>query len=144
MVTKLFRLIFLMVLALCDDGVVKSNDFCHKNLSPQMTYNWKKCRGSFTISHLNKLKENVKPPSKIYENPLEHSNPYVNNTDWCLGPYLQFLDPPGPLTGLWSIPGSGNYWMRHLIQRASGYMTGNKSLFKSYTFIPDILFNFRI
>ena len=91
MVTKFFRLIFLMVLALCDDGVVKSNDFCHKNLSPQMTYNWKKCRGSFTISHLNKLKENVKPPSKIYENPLEHSNPYLNNTDWCLGPYLQFL-----------------------------------------------------
>ena len=67
---------------------------------------------------------NIKLPSKISENPLEHSNPYLNITDWCLGPYLQFLDPPGPMTGLWSIPGSGNYWTRYLIQRASGYMTG--------------------
>ena len=45
---------------------------------------------------------------------MEHGNPYLNNTDWCLGPYLQFLYPPGPLTGLWSVPKSGNYWMRHL------------------------------
>ena len=53
-------------------------------------------------------------PSKISENPLEHGNPYLNNTDWCLGPCFQILDPPGPLTGLWSVPRSGNYWMRHL------------------------------
>ena len=45
---------------------------------------------------------------------MEHINQYLNNTDWCLGPCLQILDPPGPLTGLWSVPRSGNYWMRHL------------------------------
>ena len=45
---------------------------------------------------------------------MEHSNQYLNNTDWCLDPYLQILDPPGPLTGLWSVPRSGNHWMRHL------------------------------
>ena len=34
------------------------------------------------------------------------------------------LDPPGPRTALWSIPGSGSYWTRYLIQKATGYMTG--------------------
>ena len=34
------------------------------------------------------------------------------------------LDPPGPKTALWSIPGSGNYWTRYLIQKTTGYMTG--------------------
>ena len=123
-VTHFLMIIFLLVLSQCeDDGIVKSTDFCHKNFSQKTSYDWKKCRSSFTKSHLKKLKANVKPLSRIYENPLEH-DPHINNTDWCLGPYLQFLDPPGPMTGLWSIPGSGNYWTRYLIQRASGYMTG--------------------
>ena len=53
-------------------------------------------------------------PKYLIHNSLEHINQYLNNTDWCLGPCLQILDPPGPLTGLWSVPRSGNYWMRHL------------------------------
>ena len=53
-------------------------------------------------------------PKYLIHNSLEHINQYLNNTDWCLDPYLQILDPPGPLTGLWSVPRSGNYWMRHL------------------------------
>ena len=53
-------------------------------------------------------------PKYLIHNSLEHINQYLNNTDWCLGPCLQILDPPGPLTGLWSVPRSENYWMRHL------------------------------
>ena len=42
---------------------------------------------------------------------------------WCNGP-LKLLDPPGPLTALASFPGSGNTWVRYLIQHATGYATG--------------------
>ena len=43
----------------------------------------------------------------------------------CSGTPLQFLDPPGPITGLWSHPGSGNTWMRYLIEQATGKITGS-------------------
>ena len=43
---------------------------------------------------------------------------------WCLGESLKIIDPPGPLTGLFSYPGSGNTWLRFLIQKATGYVTG--------------------
>ena len=44
---------------------------------------------------------------------------------WCFGNSLDVLDPPGPMTGLLSIPGSGNTWLRYLIQRATGFVTGS-------------------
>ena len=44
---------------------------------------------------------------------------------WCFGNSLKILDPPGPITGLLSYPGSGNTWLRHLIQRATGFLTGS-------------------
>ena len=44
---------------------------------------------------------------------------------WCLGNSLDVLDPPGPMTGLLSIPGSGNTWLRYLIQSATGLITGS-------------------
>ena len=44
---------------------------------------------------------------------------------WCLGNSLDVLDPPGPMTGLLSIPGSGNTWLRYLIQSATGFITGS-------------------
>ena len=31
---------------------------------------------------------------------------------WCFGDYLKKLEPPGPITGLLSYPGSGNTWIR--------------------------------
>ena len=46
------------------------------------------------------------------------------NTKWCKG-YLHFLDPPGPLTAVASYPGSGNTWLRYLIQQATGIATGS-------------------
>ena len=44
--------------------------------------------------------------------------------DWCNGP-LRYLNPPGPKTALASYPGSGNTWVRYLIQHISGYITGS-------------------
>ena len=46
--------------------------------------------------------------------------------EWCHGSNLRLMDPPGPLTGLWSFPGSGNSWLRYLIQKATGYVTGSE------------------
>ena len=48
-----------------------------------------------------------------------------NNTiPWCLGNSLKVMEPPGPITGLLSYPGSGNTWLRYLIQKTTGYVTG--------------------
>ena len=44
---------------------------------------------------------------------------------WCLGNSLKTLDPPGPITGLLSFPGSGNTWLRYLIQKTTGILTGS-------------------
>ena len=47
--------------------------------------------------------------------------PYL---EWCIGPHLHTIEPPGPITALWSVPGSGNTWVRFLINQATGYLTG--------------------
>ena len=38
---------------------------------------------------------------------------------------LRSLDPSGPITVLASMPGSGNSWVRHLLQLATGILTGS-------------------
>ena len=48
-----------------------------------------------------------------------------NNIKWCSGNTLRVRDPPGPLIGLFSYPGSGNTWLRFLIQKTTGYVTGH-------------------
>ena len=46
---------------------------------------------------------------------------YINHTignespfkiPWCFGDFLKKIEPPGPITGLLSYPGSGNTWIR--------------------------------
>ena len=49
-----------------------------------------------------------------------------SNLDWCHG-FLKYLDPPGPLTALASYPGSGNTWIRYLLQQATGIVMGSNS-----------------
>ena len=109
-------LLALVLVVFCDEKMT-SSDFCKKNLSRGTS--WEMCNGSLPVSEINKLKANVKPIINVSKNPFEDNDDY-NNTNWCLGPYLQLLDPPGPFTGLWSVPGSGNYWLRYLIQQATG------------------------
>ena len=63
------------------------------------------------------------------------------NTKWCKG-NLHFLDPPGPLTALASYPGSGNTWLRYLIQQATGIATGsvyNAALLRVRKFQKEIV-----
>lgn len=44
----------------------------------------------------------------------------------CTWPTLKLIDSPGgPLTALASRPGSGNTWVRHLLQLATGIQTGS-------------------
>ena len=52
-----------------------------------------------------------------------------NDVSWCGGKSLKFVKPPGPITGLISFPISGSTWLRHLIQEATGKITG--SFYKS-------------
>lgn len=42
---------------------------------------------------------------------------------WCRPQH--FRSPPGKVTGLISFPGSGNTWLRYLIQQLSGIKTGS-------------------
>lgn len=50
------------------------------------------------------------------------SSPFRNRfgptIEWCKP--LGFLSTPGPVTALASFPGSGNTWLRYLIQQATG------------------------
>ena len=43
----------------------------------------------------------------------------------CYGEKLIFQDPPGKMIGLLSYPASGNTWVRHLIQKTTGIITGS-------------------
>ena len=49
----------------------------------------------------------------------------TNKIPWCFGNSLKLYEKEGPITGLLSYPGSGNTWLRYLIQRATGYVTGS-------------------
>lgn len=42
-----------------------------------------------------------------------------------------FRSPPGPVTALASFPGSGNTWIRFLVQQATGILTG--SVYRDYS-----------
>jgi hypothetical protein len=41
-----------------------------------------------------------------------------NRLQWCQA--LRFLEEPGPVVALASFPGSGNTWVRYLLQQATG------------------------
>ncbi len=73
------------------------------------------------------LKPNVKPlPEPKQKTISGNDNGTIN---WCFGTSLQTIEPPGPNTALWSIPGSGITWLRFLIQQATGYVTGAHKLY---------------
>ncbi|KAJ8916603.1 hypothetical protein NQ315_000248, partial [Exocentrus adspersus] len=53
--------------------------------------------------------------------------------NWCSE--LRYLDPPGELVALASFPGSGNTWLRYLLQQATGIYTG--SVYKDYGLLKN-------
>ena len=42
-------------------------------------------------------------------------------------------------TALISYPGSGSSWLRYLIQKSTGYLTGYEHVFKSKIFVDDLI-----
>ncbi|KAJ3650725.1 hypothetical protein Zmor_017375 [Zophobas morio] len=52
---------------------------------------------------------------------------------WCSE--LKYMDPPKPPVALVSFPGSGNTWLRYLLQQATGYFTG--SIYKDYGLLKN-------
>ena len=64
------------------------------------------------------IEYNLQVPKEFY------ANKTLKNPKWCNGP-IRFLDPPGPLTALASFPGSGNTWVRYLLQHSTGFATGS-------------------
>ena len=76
---------------------------------------------SNSLEVLEKELDNLPQRSQLHESRIIKDK---INTKWCKG-YLHFLDPPGPLTAVASYPGSGNTWLRYLIQQATGIATGS-------------------
>lgn len=54
--------------------------------------------------------------------------------DWCRPP-LGYKAAPGPVVALASFPGSGNTWLRYLLQQATGILTG--SVYKDYALLKN-------
>ena len=79
-----------------------------------------------TIQNLQKSSEvtieNLQTSSAVTIENLQKSQLPSKNCTW---PDLKVLNPPGPRTGLVSRPGSGNTWVRHLLQLATGIQTGS-------------------
>ena len=48
------------------------------------------------------------------------NNQRSNNTPRIHFGQEMYLNPPGPVTALASFPGSGNTWVRHLLEQLSG------------------------
>ena len=53
--------------------------------------------------------------------------------DWCQP--VGFKAAPGPVVALASFPGSGNTWVRYLLQQATGILTG--SVYKDYALLKN-------
>lgn len=52
---------------------------------------------------------------------------------WCSD--LKYLEPPKHAIALASFPGSGNTWLRYLLQQATGFYTG--SVYKDYGLLKN-------
>ncbi|GIY42585.1 WSCD family member CG9164 [Caerostris extrusa] len=56
-------------------------------------------------------------------------NNFRRRINVCVQP--RFKKPPGPMTALASFPGSGNTWIRYLVQQSTGILTG--SVYRDYS-----------
>ena len=77
------------------------------------------------ISKLNRpeiLIQHQKITTFLIEN---NNNNNSNSALNCTWPALKLRSKEGPLTALASKPGSGNTWVRHLLQLATGIQTGS-------------------
>ena len=54
----------------------------------------------------------------------DESRPDRQNIQWCRE-NPKFRETPGPRVGIVSFPGSGNTWVRYLLQQMTGILTGS-------------------
>jgi hypothetical protein len=67
--------------------------------------------------------------------------PRRNRLQWCQA--LRFLEKPGPVVALASFPGSGNTWVRYLLQQVTGeYHRNVVQLTTVVCSLPDLLWNY--
>uniref|UniRef100_A0A6P7FHA9 WSCD family member CG9164 n=1 Tax=Diabrotica virgifera virgifera TaxID=50390 RepID=A0A6P7FHA9_DIAVI len=73
--------------------------------------------------------------SKSFEYGLPGFRPNLRRSkiNWCSE--LSYLKHPGKAIALASFPGSGNTWLRYLLQQATGYHTG--SVYKDYGLLKN-------
>lgn len=73
--------------------------------------------------------------SKSFEYGLPGFRPYLRRSkiNWCSE--LKYRNPYGPSIALASFPGSGNTWLRYLLQQSTGYFTG--SVYKDYGLLKN-------
>ena len=74
---------------------------------------------SNSTKSINKKSNNNQCDKKCIKHKLR-----LTNMTWCNG-VPGFKDPPGPKVALASYPGSGNTWVRYLLQQLSGVLTGS-------------------
>ena len=95
-----------------------------KAIQPEPWKPWKKSpmRGSgYHIVKMNNLSLGIKIASDGLSSVLSEDKTH-GTCQHCTP--LVYISPPGPTTALASVPGSGNTWVRHLLQQATGkYLT---------------------
>nr|XP_023029409.1 WSCD family member AAEL009094 isoform X1 [Leptinotarsa decemlineata]XP_023029410.1 WSCD family member AAEL009094 isoform X1 [Leptinotarsa decemlineata] len=81
------------------------------------------------------LKHKQLSKSKSFEYGLPGFRPPLRKSKiiWCSD--LKLLDPPKETIALASFPGSGNTWLRYLLQQATGFLTG--SVYKDYGLLKN-------
>ncbi|XP_044763477.1 WSCD family member AAEL009094 [Coccinella septempunctata] len=102
--------------------------------------------GVFIISAItlqDSKNKSVKPkPSYLQESKFKHYDlgfsgfrPPLpkSKINWCTD--LKYLQPAKPLVALASFPGSGNTWVRYLLQQATGILTG--SVYRDYSLLKN-------
>ncbi|CAH1115356.1 unnamed protein product [Psylliodes chrysocephalus] len=85
-------------------------------------------RGSYKSGSSIHSRYNSKSRSFDYGLPGFKSRLRRPKVNWCTD--LKYINPPGPAIALASFPGSGNTWLRYLLQQATGFHTG--SVYKDY------------
>ena len=68
----------------------------------------------------------VKQDNQLHSRPSKHHKPSNPIVEWCVMP-LRYLSKSTrrPKVALASYPGSGNTWVRYLLQQSTGILTGS-------------------
>ncbi|CAL4082343.1 unnamed protein product, partial [Meganyctiphanes norvegica] len=104
------------------------------------TWRWLMCAAGWVMATYMFFLVFITDPSTIKADQAAHEHTTVHGSLGSTGKHsgqgahlprcqplreLRYRFPPGPTTALVSFPGSGNTWLRHLLQQVTGYFTGS-------------------